>query len=203
MSACGGREHGLRCVLYCCSAGCELLTQKSCAPPAAALLCLNEARVGGESLWASSWTGERGGISCVGAVHLDCPMPCCSCRPVLAGAAAPTHTARGCQPLSTQNWSVAIAVHNEFLQRRPDLAPLLTENWYFDRKGEVPVGKKPFFAIPVFNYHKVGSVGCMDVAAHTAAARTLIPLPSTMSCSPAGQSDGQLVVKLLSAEPEA
>ncbi|KAL6781596.1 hypothetical protein ACKKBF_B08640 [Auxenochlorella protothecoides x Auxenochlorella symbiontica] len=64
-----------------------------------ALLCLNEARQGGESQWASSW-----------------------------------------------------AVHNEFLKLRPDLGPVMTENWYFDRKGEVPAGKQPFFAIPAFNY---------------------------------------------------
>ncbi|KAL6780837.1 hypothetical protein ACKKBG_A08640 [Auxenochlorella protothecoides x Auxenochlorella symbiontica] len=28
----------------------------------------------------------------------------------------------------------------------------MTEDWYFDRKGEVPAGKQPFFAIPAFNY---------------------------------------------------
>ncbi len=26
--------------------------------------------------------------------------------------------------------------------------------WFYDRKGEVPAGKKPFFEIPIFNYHQ-------------------------------------------------
>lgn len=52
------------------------------------------------------------------------------------------------------SWSSSISVHNEILKRRPDLGPVLAGDWYFDRKGEVPPGKKPFFAIPVFNYYK-------------------------------------------------
>ncbi|GIL88821.1 hypothetical protein Vretimale_16958 [Volvox reticuliferus] len=51
-------------------------------------------------------------------------------------------------------WSSSISVHNEILRRAPHLAPVLAGPWYFDRKTEVPVGKKPFFEIPVFNYHK-------------------------------------------------
>ena len=27
--------------------------------------------------------------------------------------------------------------------------------WWLDRKGEVPAGKKPYFRLPIFNYHKV------------------------------------------------
>jgi hypothetical protein len=46
------------------------------------------------------------------------------------------------------------AVHNEILKRRPDLAEILAGPWFMDRKGEVPPGKKPYFMIPVFNYHK-------------------------------------------------
>ena len=36
---------------------------------------------------------------------------------------------------------------------------VLAGPWFFDRKGEIPEGKKPFFEIPVFNYHKVRLVG--------------------------------------------
>ena len=36
---------------------------------------------------------------------------------------------------------------------------VLAGPWYFDRKGEIPEGKKPFFEIPVFNYHKVRLLG--------------------------------------------
>ncbi len=53
-------------------------------------------------------------------------------------------------------WSSSISVHNEIVRRRPDLARLLAGPWFMDRKGEVPAGKKGFFELPVFNYHKVG-----------------------------------------------
>lgn len=52
------------------------------------------------------------------------------------------------------SWSSSISVYNEILRRRPDLAHLLAGPWFFDRKGEVPPGKKAFFEIPVFNFHK-------------------------------------------------
>lgn len=45
-------------------------------------------------------------------------------------------------------------MHNEILRRAPHLARLLAGPWFFDRKGEVPAGGKPFFMIPVFNYYK-------------------------------------------------
>lgn len=51
-------------------------------------------------------------------------------------------------------WSSSITVYNEILRRRPDLLEVLAGPWYFDRKGEVPPGKQPFFEIPVFNFHK-------------------------------------------------
>lgn len=53
-------------------------------------------------------------------------------------------------------WSSSISVYNEILRRAPHLARLLAapDNWFFDRKGEVPSGKKPFFEIPVFNFHQ-------------------------------------------------
>ncbi len=54
------------------------------------------------------------------------------------------------------SWSSSMAVHNEILKRRPDLAEVMAEPiWYFDRKGEVPQGKLPYFELPVFNYYKV------------------------------------------------
>ena len=54
----------------------------------------------------------------------------------------------------TSHWSSSIAVHNAIVQDRPELAHVLAGPWYFDRKGEIPPGKQPFFEIPVFNYHK-------------------------------------------------
>jgi hypothetical protein len=47
----------------------------------------------------------------------------------------------------------SITVHNEMLKRRPDLVRVLAEPMYWDRRGEVPEGKEPFYALPVFNYH--------------------------------------------------
>jgi hypothetical protein len=45
-------------------------------------------------------------------------------------------------------------IYNEFRQRRPDLVPLLFEPVATDRRGEVPAGEKPYFEIPVFNWHE-------------------------------------------------
>src|SRR4029079_3138538 len=36
---------------------------------------------------------------------------------------------------------------------RPDLLAVLLEPIETDRRGEVPEGSKPYFTIPVFNYH--------------------------------------------------
>ena len=49
----------------------------------------------------------------------------------------------------------SVAVHNEIARRRPDLAAELYEPFFTDRRGEVPEGMKPWFALPVFN--RVGS----------------------------------------------
>lgn len=46
------------------------------------------------------------------------------------------------------SWTSSVSVHNEIVRRRPELAEVLAGPWFFDRKGEVPEGKKPFFEIP-------------------------------------------------------
>ena len=46
------------------------------------------------------------------------------------------------------------AIYNEMLKRRPDLAESLSVPMYRDRRGEVPDGKKPYFAVPVFSRHE-------------------------------------------------
>jgi len=46
----------------------------------------------------------------------------------------------------------SLAIHNEMVRRRPDLARALAGNWYRDRRDEVPPEKKPWFVLPVFNY---------------------------------------------------
>ena len=44
-------------------------------------------------------------------------------------------------------------IFNEIRRRRPDLLDVLVEPIETDRRGEVPEGSKPYFNIPVFNYH--------------------------------------------------
>ncbi len=44
-------------------------------------------------------------------------------------------------------------IFNEMRRRRPDLLKVLMEPIETDRRGEVPAGSKPYFTIPVFNYH--------------------------------------------------
>jgi hypothetical protein len=44
-------------------------------------------------------------------------------------------------------------IFNEMRRRRPDLARVLFEPVETDRRGEVAEGEKPYFNIPVFNWH--------------------------------------------------
>jgi len=46
----------------------------------------------------------------------------------------------------------SLAIHNEMVNRRPDLVRALAGVWYRDRREEVPPNKKPWFVLPVFNY---------------------------------------------------
>jgi hypothetical protein len=45
-------------------------------------------------------------------------------------------------------------IFNEMRRRRPDLLRVLLDPIETDRRGEVPEGGKPYFSIPVFNWHK-------------------------------------------------
>ena len=44
-------------------------------------------------------------------------------------------------------------IFNEMRRHRPDLLKVLLDPIETDRRGEVPEGSKPYFTIPVFNYH--------------------------------------------------
>jgi Taurine catabolism dioxygenase TauD, TfdA family len=44
-------------------------------------------------------------------------------------------------------------IFNEMRRRRPDLLRVLLDPIETDRRGEVPEGRKPYFSIPVFNWH--------------------------------------------------
>jgi hypothetical protein len=45
----------------------------------------------------------------------------------------------------------SIFLYNEMFRRRPDLAAVLFEPLCFDRRGEVPAGKKGFYTTPIFS----------------------------------------------------
>jgi hypothetical protein len=52
--------------------------------------------------------------------------------------------------------SLLVSTHtlfNEMSARRPDLVPFLFDPIATDRRGEVPPGQKPYFEIPVLNWH--------------------------------------------------
>ena len=48
----------------------------------------------------------------------------------------------------------SMTIFNEMRRRRPDLLNVLLAPIETDRRGEVPEGKKPYFTIPVFNWHQ-------------------------------------------------
>jgi hypothetical protein len=47
----------------------------------------------------------------------------------------------------------SVTIFNELRRRWPDLAGILFGPIETDRRGEVPAGRKPYFRIPVFNWH--------------------------------------------------
>lgn len=47
----------------------------------------------------------------------------------------------------------SVTLYNEMLARDPDLTRTLFEPFCVDRRGEIPPGMKPYYTIPVFNWH--------------------------------------------------
>jgi hypothetical protein len=47
----------------------------------------------------------------------------------------------------------SVTAHNEMRARRPDLLETMFEPFHVDRRGEVPPGMDPWFALPIFNWH--------------------------------------------------
>tara|TARA_B100000674_G_scaffold450148_1_gene419845 strand:- start:1747 stop:2820 length:1074 start_codon:yes stop_codon:yes gene_type:complete len=54
----------------------------------------------------------------------------------------------------------ASAIFNEILERRPNLAQVLTQPFYIDRREEIPEGKKPYYQLPVFNPYRGKTTVC-------------------------------------------
>jgi hypothetical protein len=47
----------------------------------------------------------------------------------------------------------SVAIHNVMLEKRPEFVAALGEPIYRDRRGEIPPGAQPYYAMPIFNYH--------------------------------------------------
>jgi len=47
----------------------------------------------------------------------------------------------------------SVFLYNEMFRRRPDLAAVLFEPFCFDRRGEVPQGRKGYYQTPIFHWH--------------------------------------------------
>jgi hypothetical protein len=67
-------------------------------------------------------------------------------------------------------------IFNEIRRRRPDLLKVLLEPIETDRRGEVPAGGKPYFTIPVFNYHH-GLVSAIYQRQYIESARRFADVP--------------------------
>lgn len=67
-------------------------------------------------------------------------------------------------------------IFNEMRRRRPDLLKVLMEPIETDRRGEVPEGGKPYFNIPVFNYHE-GLVSAIYQRQYIESARRFAGVP--------------------------
>ena len=70
----------------------------------------------------------------------------------------------------------SVALHNEMLKRRPDLAEELTFKFYWTRHGEIPPGEDPYYRMAVFSFHE-GYFTARGVSAHIAKAQTLPGVP--------------------------
>jgi hypothetical protein len=46
----------------------------------------------------------------------------------------------------------SVTIYNRILERRPDLAEILTQDFYRSRSGEVSPGQEPFFKQPIFSF---------------------------------------------------
>jgi Taurine catabolism dioxygenase TauD, TfdA family len=71
----------------------------------------------------------------------------------------------------------SVTIFNEMRRRRPDLAKLLFEPVETDRRGEMDAGQKPYFRIPVFNWHS-GLLSTIYQRQYIESARRLPDVPA-------------------------
>lgn len=51
-------------------------------------------------------------------------------------------------------WASSYSIYNSLLQTQPELVEALAEEFYLDRKDEIPEGEGPWFKLPVFSWYK-------------------------------------------------
>ena len=72
------------------------------------------------------------------------------------------YATHGAQPYHTDSsdystWASSYSIYNAMLEKHPELAEVMTRDYYVDRKDEIPEGEGPWYKLPVFNFHKVGT----------------------------------------------
>jgi len=72
----------------------------------------------------------------------------------------------------------SVTIYNEMRRRRPDLLSCLFEPIETDRRGEMAEGQKPYFEIPVFNWH-AGLLTAVYQRKYIDSARRLVGTPLT------------------------
>jgi len=70
----------------------------------------------------------------------------------------------------------SVTVHDEMLARAPDLLAELFAPFHVDRRGEIPVGAKPWYEVPVFNWH-AGALTTYYVRRYITSARRFPEVP--------------------------
>jgi len=76
----------------------------------------------------------------------------------------------------------SMTVYNEVAKRRPDLLPALFEPFPTDRRGEVPAGMKPWFDLPIFNWH-AGRLSCIYARQYIESAQRNFPEAPRLSAA--------------------
>ena len=71
----------------------------------------------------------------------------------------------------------SVTIFNEMRRQRPDLAAVLFNPVETDRRGEIAPGQKPYFRIPVFNWHE-GSLSTIYQRQYIESARRYPEVPA-------------------------
>lgn len=80
--------------------------------------------------------------------HDMLPFHCDACDVVVLMCLHPAKSG------GSSRFTSSLNVYNEMLKRRPELVAELAGPIYRDRRGEVPVGKDPWWQLPVFNFYE-------------------------------------------------